>query len=170
MQNTHSVKQRVSFNSSFSSENNEINLAKIDNYQLANWNQNIACSESETEPEFHSQRTTKTRKKKKKKKKKFTSQIFRICSHLKEQLFTSLVNEIKQFDSNWTSSWQKSAIKTEICSDDKNAAASKHKDKILAIQQNHEENIIIYSDDSKLSKVQTEAENVPIQAIHQTIP
>jgi hypothetical protein len=36
MQNTHSVKQRVSFNSSFSSENNEINLTKIDNYQLAN--------------------------------------------------------------------------------------------------------------------------------------
>src|SRR5438034_509751 len=28
MQNTHSVKQRISFNSSFSSENNEINLAK----------------------------------------------------------------------------------------------------------------------------------------------
>src|SRR5204862_7579909 len=70
IQNTHSVKQRVSFNSSFSSENNEINLAKIDNYQLANWNQDIACSESETEPEFHSQRTRKTRKRKKKKKKK----------------------------------------------------------------------------------------------------
>src|SRR5437762_12412751 len=32
MQNSHSVKQRVSFNSSFSSENNGINLAKIDNY------------------------------------------------------------------------------------------------------------------------------------------
>src|SRR5213083_1236433 len=64
MQNTHPVKQRVPFNSSFSSENNEINLTKIDNYQLANWNQDIAYSESETEPEFHSQRS-KTRRKKK---------------------------------------------------------------------------------------------------------
>src|SRR5438034_10747829 len=84
MQNTHPVKQRVPFNSPFSSENNGINLAKIDNYQLANWNQDIACSESETEPEFHSQRTRKTRRRKKKK--KFTSQIFRICSQLKEQI------------------------------------------------------------------------------------
>src|SRR5438034_3020408 len=133
MQNSHSVKQRVPFNSSFSSENNEINLTKIDNYQLANWNQNTACSESETESEFHSQRTRKTRRKKKKKKKKFTSQIFRICSHLKEQLSSSLASEIEQFDSNWAFSWQKSAIKTEICSDNKNAAASRHKNKILAI-------------------------------------
>ena len=101
MQNTHPVKQRVSFNSSFSSENNEINLTKINNYQLVNWNQNTACSESETESEFHSQRTRKTRRKKKKKKKKFTSQIFRIYSHLKEQLSSSLVSEIEQFDSNW---------------------------------------------------------------------
>ena len=62
MQNTHSVKQKVSFNSSFSSENNEINLTKINNYQLANWNQDIACSESETESEFHSQRIRKKRK------------------------------------------------------------------------------------------------------------
>ena len=54
MQNSHPVKQRVSFNSSFSSENNEINLTKIDNSQLANWNQDIAYSESETESEFHS--------------------------------------------------------------------------------------------------------------------
>src|SRR5213083_2777167 len=159
MQNTHPVKQRVSFNSSFSSENNGINLAKIDNYQLVNWNQNTACSESETESEFYSQRTRETIRKRKKKKKKFTSQIFRICSHLKEQLSSSLVSEIEQFDSNWAFSWQKSAIKTEICSDNKNAAASRHKNKILAIQQNHEENIIIYSDDSKLSEVQTGAES-----------
>src|SRR5438046_4074015 len=104
MQSSHSVKQRVSFKSSFSSENNGINLAKIDNYQLANWNQDIACSESETEAEFHSQRTRKTRrrKKKKKKKKKYTSQIFKICSHLKEQ-FDSISSssnsdcEIEQF-------------------------------------------------------------------------
>jgi len=72
MQNSHSVKQRVSFNSSFSDENNEINLTKINNYQLANWNQDISYSESETESEFHSQRTRKTRRKKKRKK-KFTS-------------------------------------------------------------------------------------------------
>ena len=100
MQSSHPVKQRVPFNSPFSSENNGINLANIDNYQLANWNQDIACSESETEPEFHSQRTRKTRRKKKRKKKKFTSQIFRICSHLKEQLSSSLNCEIEQFDSN----------------------------------------------------------------------
>ena len=39
MQSSHSVKQRVSFNSPFSNENNEINLIKIDkidNFQLAN--------------------------------------------------------------------------------------------------------------------------------------
>ena len=164
MQSSHPVKQRASFNSPFSSENNGINLAKIDNFQLANWNQDISYSESETEPEFHSQKTRKTRrkKKKKKKKKKYTSQIFKICSHLKEQ-FDSISSssssdcEVEQFDSNWTFPWQKSAIKTEIYSDDKNAAASKHKDKILAIQQNHSENIIIYSDGSKLSETQTGA-------------
>src|SRR5947207_14807763 len=70
MQSSHSVKQRASFNSSFSSENNGINLAKIDNFQLANWNQDISYSESETEPEFYSQKTRKTRRKKKKKKKR----------------------------------------------------------------------------------------------------
>src|SRR5205809_5166968 len=118
MQNSHPVKQRVSFNSPFSSENNGINLAKIDNYQLANWNQDISYSESETEPEFHSQRTRKTRrkKKKKKKKKKYTSQIFKICSHLKEQfdsISSSSSSDCEQFDSNWTFPWQKSAIKTE---------------------------------------------------------
>ncbi len=32
IQSSHSVKQRVSINSSFSSENDEINLTKIDNY------------------------------------------------------------------------------------------------------------------------------------------
>src|SRR5438034_10429747 len=89
-------------------------------------------------------RIRKTRRKKKRKKKKFTSQIFRICSYLKEQLSSSLNCEIEQFDSNWAFSWQKSAIKTEICSDDKNTAASKHRNKILAIQQNHEENIIFF--------------------------
>jgi len=36
MQNSHLVKQRVSFNSPFSNENNGINLTKIDNIQLAN--------------------------------------------------------------------------------------------------------------------------------------
>ena len=93
----------------------------------------------------------------KKKRKKFIFQIFKICSYLKKQLFSNLNCEIEQFDSNWAFSWQKSAIKTEICSDDKNTAASKHKNKILAIQQNHEENIIIYSDDSKLSETQAGA-------------
>ena len=72
MQSSHSVKQRALFNSLFSDENNEINLTKINNYQLANWNQDISYSESETESEFHSQRTRKTRRKKKRKK-KFTS-------------------------------------------------------------------------------------------------
>src|SRR5436190_20768475 len=82
MQNTHSVKQRVSFNSSFSSENNGINLAKIDNYQLANWNQDISCSESETKSEFHSQRTRKTRRKKKKKKRKNIHLKFSKFAHI----------------------------------------------------------------------------------------
>ena len=78
MQSFHLIKQKVSFNSLFFNKNNEINLIMINNSQLANWNQDISYSESETESEFHSQKTRKI------KRKKFTSQIFKICSYLKE--------------------------------------------------------------------------------------
>jgi len=108
IQSSYSVKQKAAFNLLFSNENNEINQIKINNSQLANWNQDISYSESETKSEFHSQRIRK--KKKKKKKKKYTSQIFKICSHLKEQFdfissSSSSDYEVEQFDLNWTFSW-----------------------------------------------------------------
>jgi hypothetical protein len=38
---------------------------------------------------------------------------------------------------------------TEIDSNNKSIAASNHREKVTKLQQNHSENIIIYSDDSK---------------------
>jgi ribonuclease HI len=45
--------------------------------------------------------------------------------------------------------WQKSAILTEIDSDSKIIATANHRKKIIQLQQNYSENIIIYSDSSK---------------------
>ena len=52
MQNFHSVKQRILANSPFSSNRNEIKLTDFNNSQLANWNQQLSYSESETELEY----------------------------------------------------------------------------------------------------------------------
>ena len=49
----------------------------------------------------------------------------------------------------WNFPWQKSAILTEINSNNKIIAAENHRKRIELLQQNHSENIIIYSDDSK---------------------
>ena len=66
MQDNHLVKKRVSINSLFSIKNNEINLAnllaKFNNFQLAEWNQNITYLELEFEPEYSSQRRRKSRR------------------------------------------------------------------------------------------------------------
>ena len=51
----------------------------------------------------------------------------------------------------WNSPCQKSVIKTEIDQDDKIIAANNYRIKLADLQQNHLENIIIYSDSSKLS-------------------
>ncbi len=49
----------------------------------------------------------------------------------------------------WNFSWQKSAILTEIDSNNKIIAAENHRKRIELLQQNYSENIIIYFDDSK---------------------
>ena len=100
MQETHSVKVRVSSNSSFSSD--EINLTKLNlnlsaNNQLADWNQQLSYSESETEPEYYSQRKKKNRAKSIKKR-KFSSQIFRLYSYLKD-IISAESNKIEIFNS-----------------------------------------------------------------------
>src|SRR5215471_6245242 len=65
---------------------------------------------------------------------------------------------MKEFNINWNFPWKKSVIKTEIDQNNKITAAQKHRNKILALLQNHFENIIIYSDGSKLSDTQAGAE------------
>ena len=45
---------------------------------------------------------------------------------------------------------KKSVILTEIDSNNKNIAASNHREKIIKLQQNYYKNIIIYNNDSKL--------------------
>ena len=100
MQETHPVKVRVSSNSPFSSDG--INLTKLNlnlsaNNQLADWNQQLSYSESETEPEYYSQRKKKNRAKSIKKR-KFPSQIFRLCSHLKD-IIPAESNKIETFNS-----------------------------------------------------------------------
>ena len=54
MQENHSIKLRISVNSPFSNQNNGINLASFNNIQLAEWNQPIEYSESESKPESSS--------------------------------------------------------------------------------------------------------------------
>ena len=97
----------------------------------------------------------KKNKNKSKKQKKSTSQLIRLCSYLKD--FLSTDSKIENFNLMWNISWKNSAILTEIDSNDKITAANIHNNKILALQQNHSENIIIYSDGSKLSESQADA-------------
>ena len=49
-------------------------------------------------------------------------------------------------------------MKAEINSNNKIIAAENHRKLILALQQNHSENILIYSDDSKLTEFQADTE------------
>ena len=154
MQETHPVKMRVSFNSPFSSENGGINLTELNlnlnsNNQLAEWNQQLSYSETDTEPEYHFQR--RKNKTKSKKKRKSPSQLFRICSYLKDILSADSSCKIEQFNSSWKIPWSKSAIETQIDQNDKITAANNHRILIENLQQNHSDNIIIYSNDSKLS-------------------
>ena len=51
----------------------------------------------------------------------------------------------------WNLTCQESVIKTEISQDSKILAADNYRKKLLELQQNYSENIIIYSDGSKLS-------------------
>ena len=94
MQESNPVKIRTPFNLPYSSEYNGINWTRFDNSQLANWNQDIKYIESESEPEYFSSRSRSRSRPRstsistRKKKKKHLSQIFRLCSYLKE-LFLS---------------------------------------------------------------------------------
>ena len=57
MQDTHPVKMRVPLNSPYTGDNNGINLTELKlnaNNELANWNQQLSYSESESEPEYYS--------------------------------------------------------------------------------------------------------------------
>ena len=161
MQDSHPVKMRAPFNSPFSSENSGIDLTKLNcnttNSQLADWNQSLSYSESESEPEFYSQR--RKNRARFKKKRKFSSQIFRLCSYLKETISADSSSKIEQFNSAWKIPWQKSTIETEIDENDKIAAADNHRKLILDLQQNHSANIIIYADGSKLATSQAGAES-----------
>jgi ribonuclease HI len=156
MHESHPVKQRIPAKSPFSEEKG-INLTELNlksSCELANWNQSLSYLESESESEHFSQRKKKS---KIKKQRKFPSQLFRLCSYLKEFISNESTCKIEQVDSKVNSPWQKIAIETEIDSNSKIIAASNHRIKISAIQQNHSENIIIYSDGSKLSETQAGA-------------
>ena len=152
MQDSHPVKMRVPANSPFSNGNG-IKSTDFNNHQIANWNQDLSYSESDSELEYYGQRKKKI---KRKKSRKCFSQLFRLCSLLKDH-FIDFNCKIEQFSSSWNSPWKKSAFKVEIDENDKIIAADNHRKKIISLQQNHAENIIIYSDDSKLSNDQAGA-------------
>ena len=158
MQSSHSVKMKAPANSPFNQLNGinltELNLNSANSANIANWNQQHSEYESESEPEFHSQRQRKKKVKIKKQKKHF-SQLFRLCSYLTDIVDSD--DKIESFDSSFNFPWKKSTILTEIDSNDKNIAASNHREKIVKLQQNHHENIIIYSDDFKLSEKKIDA-------------
>src|SRR5207247_6381804 len=144
------IKQRIPANSPFSSNRKRIKQTDFNNSQLANWNQQLSYSESETEPEYWSRRKKKKKKARKvKKQRKSVSQLFRLCSLLKNYFPDSNTFKVEQFNNKWNLPWQKSAILTEIDSDSKIIAASNHRERVVQLQQNHSENIIIYSDGSK---------------------
>ena len=149
MQDSHPIKKRIPANSPFSNnKENGIKLTKFDNFvQLADWNQDLSYleSESDSELEYFGQRR---RKIKRKRSRKYISQLFRLCSSIKDYISAS---KIEQFNLKWNLACQESVIKTEISQDSKILAADNHRKKLSDLQQNHSENIIIYSDGSKLS-------------------
>src|SRR6266487_3234866 len=62
MQDSHPVKQRVTSNAPFFGDINLTKLNSTTNFQLAEWNESLSYSESESEPEYHSQKLKKNRK------------------------------------------------------------------------------------------------------------
>jgi ribonuclease HI len=148
MQDSHSVKQRVTSLSSFFDEMNLTELNSTSHCQLADWNQQLSYSESESEPEYWAQRLRKKKETKLKKQRKLSSQLFKLCSLLKS-CFTDSSQHVESFNSKWNSPWKQSSMNIQIDSSDKIIAAENHRKLVLALQQNHSENILIYSDDSK---------------------
>ena len=155
MQDSHPVKIRAPANSPFNqikgTDLTELNMnLNLSHAQLASWNQQLSESESEPEYLFQKRRRKRKKKTKSKKQKKHPSQLFRLCSYLKDIINSDSKVETFKYSHNFP--WKKSAILTEIDSNSKNTAASNHRIKITDLQQNHHENIIIYSDGSKLSE------------------
>ena len=68
---------------------------------------------------------------------------------LKDCFFSDSNQHVESFNSKWNLSWKKSAIDVQIDSNDKVTAAENHRKLVSTLQQNHSENILIYSDDSK---------------------
>src|SRR6266480_3389424 len=157
MQDSHPVKQRVTSNAPFFGDINLTKLNSTTNFQLAEWNQSLSYSESESEPEYHSQKLKKNRKTKSRKQRKFPSQLFRLCSLLKNCFSNNSNQNVENFNLKWNCPWKKSTIEAEIDSNDKIIAAENHRKLISSLQQNHSENILIYSDGSKLSEFQAGA-------------
>src|SRR5204863_4456523 len=62
MQDSHSVKQRVTLNSFFLREINLIKLNSTICSQLVDWNQQLSYSESESESEYYFQRMRKNKR------------------------------------------------------------------------------------------------------------
>src|SRR4030095_4764058 len=127
MQDSHPVKQRVTSNPPFSDEINLTELNSNSNIHLADWNQQLSYSESESESEYYFQRLRKHRKTKLKKQRKFPSQLFRLCSLLKEHFSNDSDQHVELFNSKWNSPWKKPAIKVQIDSSDKISAAENHR-------------------------------------------
>src|SRR5436190_9275653 len=99
MQDSHSVKQRVTSNSSFLGEINLIKLNSTICSQLADWNQQLSYSESESESEYYFQKMRKNKRTKLKKQRKLSSQLFRLCSMLKECFFSDSNQNVESFNS-----------------------------------------------------------------------
>ena len=75
-------------------------------------------------------------------------------------------DRIELFNSSFNFPWKESAILTEIDSNNKIIAASNHREKIVKLQQNYHENIIIYSNDFKLSNNKIGAESFISYSLH----
>lgn len=142
LNDSHPVKQRVS-----QTFPNNLNGIEFKNSKTIDWNQKEILSESESEIENSQRRNVRRTKKIKR---KFHSQLIRICSMIQDIIPDQM---IEKFSPNWSSPWKKSRIDFDVNSSSKTKieAADKHQKLISSLKKSHHNNIIIYSDGSKLS-------------------
>src|SRR5438045_5239384 len=69
----------------------------------------------------------KNKRTKLKKQRKLSSQLFRLCSMLKDCFFSDSNQHVESFNSKRNSPWKKSAIDVQIDSNDKVTAAENHR-------------------------------------------